>query len=81
MELFKDLFVFEVRIPLQKDTYINYNLSNPLLSDTALLIERKNFVLLLQKMAFWRPLLNLAATQLLEDAELDVEQPDHHFLP
>ena len=32
-------------------------------------------------MALWRPLLNLAATQLLEDTELDAEQPDRHFFP
>ena len=46
-----------------------------------MLIERKNFVLLLQKMALWRPLLSLTAAQLLEDAELDAEQPYRHFLP
>ena len=56
-------------------------MSDPLLSDTESLIERKNFVLLLQKMALWKPLLNLAAAQLLEDAELDAEEPNHHFLP
>ena len=32
-------------------------------------------------MALWRPLLNLAAAQLLKDAELDAKQPDCHFLP
>ena len=56
-------------------------MSDPLLSEPELLIERKNFVLLLQKMALWRPLLNVAAAQLLGDAELDAEQPDCHLLP
>ena len=33
-------------------------------------------------MALWRPLLNLAAAQLLKDAELDAEpQDDRHFHP
>ena len=45
------------------------------------MVDRKNFVFLLQKMALCWPLLNLAAAHLLEDAELDAEQPDRHFLP
>ena len=70
-----------MRIPPQKVIYIDYSLSDPVLSDTELLIDRKNFGLLLQKMALRRPLLNLAAAQSLEDAELDAEQLDRHFLP
>ena len=56
-------------------------MSDPLLSDTELLIECENFVLFLQKMALWRPLLNLVVAQLLEDAELDAEQLHRQFLP
>ena len=42
IELFKDIFIFEVRIPPQKVAYIHCNLSDPVLSEPESLIERKN---------------------------------------